>query len=650
MTTSNSGSIVQIKSYWDGLAAEIKTIILNHCDLLTQYLNNHLTQQEIETNSVDIWNLAIKFNFQGDFSTLPNKLPNTKNGLANITSRDFYKRLCKFRPDLAGPRILQKFMHKYDDIWWWLTGTEESDQNENHVRKFMDAIPNSSLSNMLLHIPLRQQWMDDYDLREVHDRYEDDMDVIKLWVINGYFGHVGLFKSTLEELLSTPKRFLERMFKITLPQLCNNILWLAVSEGVFEVVELLMDSGIDGIDAGFMENEFIRLASQKGHLDVVTLLLEQDDVNPMAEGYESFSLAAENGHFDVVKVLLESVEGDDDELPDCAKASLYAAALGGFLDIVQYVVELGVVEPGYDGNCLFRAACRRGHVNVANFLLGIEGVNPFDADNEALRMAAKRGHKEIVELLLQLPGIDASAVDNEALRMAALHGHLDIVKLLLGCSGVDASAMDNEAIRSASAEGYYDIVKFLLGVPGVDASALDNEAIQDASADGYHQIVKLLLGAHGVDTTACNNQAIRDASRRGHYEVVKPLLRVQGVDPTACNNQAIRSACIKGHIKVVEELLKVQGVDASANNNEAILVALGKGHVAVVKKLLEVEGVYSSNLGIQLLELAASGGFLDVVKILVEVKGVDASVNDKAALRAARLRRRLDVVQYLECK
>ncbi|KAJ3292065.1 hypothetical protein HDU76_007196, partial [Blyttiomyces sp. JEL0837] len=175
--TTTSGSIFHINSYWCMLAPEIQTIILDNCDLLTRYLNNCLTDEEIKTHSVAIWNLAIKFNFQGDLSTLPKEVPNVKNGLANITSRDFYKQLCMFQPDLAGTNILVRFMHSMY-LTWALTWKIRSTFFHSFVRAISGSTSGSFLPKMLLHIPMRHQWMDDEDLANIMEQHDDNLEMI----------------------------------------------------------------------------------------------------------------------------------------------------------------------------------------------------------------------------------------------------------------------------------------------------------------------------------------------------------------------------------------------------------------------------------------------------------------------------------------
>ncbi|KAJ3301548.1 hypothetical protein HDU76_005708 [Blyttiomyces sp. JEL0837] len=423
------------------------------------------------------------------------------------------------------------------------------------------------MTTMLLHIPMRQQWRRNEDLIELVFYSDDDLHLIKMWVIFGCFGHIELFKKTMEDLLKMHKSELKAIVKKTLSQLCNYMLRLAASEGVFEVVKLLLDSKIDGVDAAVEENDCIKWASARGHLNVVTLLLEQHGVDPTCDDYEAFQTSADSGYFDVLKVLLESVKGDD-KFRVATNESLYGASLGGHFQIVKHLLELPGVDVGFDDNCVFIAACRRGHVELAKFLLGVDGVDPCDDDNVAFIAASECGRKEILELLLTVPGSNASAADNRALRLASSNGDLDIVTLLLGIPGVDASAMDNEAIRC---------------IKGVDATACNNEAIREASINGHTKVVEEVLRVPGI--AANNNAAILGALENDHVMVVRLLLGVESVCSLDVGIKALEFVASKGYMDLVKLLVEVKGVDAFANDNAALRAACLGQHLDVIRYL-----------------------------------------------------------------
>ncbi|KAJ3317138.1 hypothetical protein HDU76_001327 [Blyttiomyces sp. JEL0837] len=406
------------------------------------------------------------------------------------------------------------------------------------------------MSHLLLHIPLRQQWLDDNDLVEAINEYDT-----KLWVISGCFGHVNYFKRMLEEFLDMPYRRLTTLFSIPITTLLEYIFRFAASEGLVDIAKLILDLEIEGIDvdASAEENDAIKSACLNGHLDMVTLLLEQRCVDPTVSEYRPFTDAVENGYLDILKALFNAVETEDME--KAAQKSLYSAALAGKLDIVKYLIlELGVANVGFKDNIVFIGACRQGCLHVAQFLLGIDGVDPTDCESNALRAASECGHKEIVELLLAVPGIDPSAADNGAIRSAAFNGHVDIVKLLLNDQRVDATACNNEAIRSASRHGHTEIVEQLLKVPGVDATAYNYQAIFEALTNGRRMVVMALLGTDTVYPAKVGVRLLERAASKGYLDVVKILVEVKGVDPSANRDAAMRAACRGEYLDVIKYL------------------------------------------------------------------------------------------------
>ena len=83
-----------------------------------------------------------------------------------------------------------------------------------------------------------------------------------------------------------------------------NMLQYASYMGHVEIVRLLLAH----IDPGADKNYAIRLASKKGHYDVVNLLLICDRVNPSDYDNYAIKLAIENGHQEIVKLLISKTD------------------------------------------------------------------------------------------------------------------------------------------------------------------------------------------------------------------------------------------------------------------------------------------------------------------------------------------------------
>ncbi|KAJ3316623.1 hypothetical protein HDU76_001665 [Blyttiomyces sp. JEL0837] len=104
-------------SPWDTLPTDTKKKLLQNASLLTRYLNNILTDDEIKFHENEIWNEAFKMNWDGDLALLPaDHLPSIRTGLANVTDKEMYYRFCALRPDLA---CLGLFEFHFDDVAVW---------------------------------------------------------------------------------------------------------------------------------------------------------------------------------------------------------------------------------------------------------------------------------------------------------------------------------------------------------------------------------------------------------------------------------------------------------------------------------------------------------------------------------------------------
>lgn len=132
-------------------------------------------------------------------------------------------------------------------------------------------------------------------------------------------------------------------------------------------------------------------------------------------------LAVERGHPDVVHLLLEAGATtewlDGDEL-DQGRGALHAAADEGFLEITRLLLHYGAEKDA--ANCSdaltpLHYAAKKGHVAVVRLLLEY-GAEKDAEDAEHLRplhMAAEEGHASVVRVLLDF-GADKEGVDLES--------------------------------------------------------------------------------------------------------------------------------------------------------------------------------------------------------------------------------------------
>jgi hypothetical protein len=191
----------------------------------------------------------------------------------------------------------------------------------------------------------------------------------------------------------------------------------------------------------------LHLAAFNGHPGILCRL----DVNKTGavdrvdgSGTTALQWACERGHLDVVQLLLEKGADVNAQGGECGNA-LQAAAQGGHLEIVQLLLEKGAdvnTQGRHYGNA-FYAAARGGHLKIVQLLLekGADVNVQGGRYSNALQAAAQGRHLKIVQLLLE-KGADVNAQGGEygnALLAAAGGGHLKIVQLLLK-KGADDNA------------------------------------------------------------------------------------------------------------------------------------------------------------------------------------------------------------------
>ncbi len=240
-----------------------------------------------------------------------------------------------------------------------------------------------------------------------------------------------------------------------------------------------------------IENRHLTVAAGNGHIAVVNRLLELQEVvdNVAACDNNALRQAAGNGHLDVVNRLLEfqtvrdNVAAVDTDMimgitmwgvPSwglCSTALDYAAR-GGYLDIVNRLLEFQVVRDNIAENYAFKRAAEKGHLDIVNRLLEFQAVrdNIADNNNEALAWAAGDGRLAVVNRLLEFQAVrdNITANNNGALRAAARKSHLAVVERLLE---IDRSCYNN--ILEADFPEVYEAIGNRRVAKGVAVKALN---------------------------------------------------------------------------------------------------------------------------------------------------------------------------------
>ena len=207
------------------------------------------------------------------------------------------------------------------------------------------------------------------------------------------------------------------------------------------------------------QKEFDACITRECDKEKVLLLLLHPLVDPAAQDNAAIRLAADKGHLDLVNRLLQDARVDPAVLGNRA---IHSASVNGHVAVVDRLLQDARVYPAAMHNWAIRSATFNGHLAVVDRLLQDGRVDPAAHDNEAIRWASENGHMDVVDRLLQDGRVDPAAKDNAAVRWASKNGNLDVVERLLQDGRVNPAAAGNAAIQIASKNGNLDVVERLL--------------------------------------------------------------------------------------------------------------------------------------------------------------------------------------------
>ena len=227
----------------------------------------------------------------------------------------------------------------------------------------------------------------------------------------------------------------------------DRLFFEACKEGRLEEVERRLNKCQNPNAAA--ERTALHLASQRGHPEVVRLLLEAGascDLAATDDGTTPLMLAADFGHLEVVRSLLEAGASCNQARTNDGTTSLILAAENGHsndhLEVVRLLLETRAsidLAATDDGTTPLMSATEYGHLNVVRLLLEARAhCDQARTSNgkTPLHLAAEEGNLEVVRLLLHADACDeARTHHNETpLHVATQHGHDEIARLLQGAA------------------------------------------------------------------------------------------------------------------------------------------------------------------------------------------------------------------------
>lgn len=238
----------------------------------------------------------------------------------------------------------------------------------------------------------------------------------------------------------------------------------SVIRGHTKIVKTLIQ---EGVNPSIMNDLAITIASDKGHLKIVRLLLQDERVNPRHEQLDCMlRTAAMKGHLKIMKLLVRC-RGLNTRVD--WGGLLIEAATGGRIKLIQYLLSAHVTDVQTEHRyCAITQACGRGHTDALKMLLPLVQVDILSMTyNNSSYLASRAGRTEILRILLdRLSRMGIQKDMSIELTTAAERGHYECVKLLLESSNCNITMhCGYDALTQAMWRGREAVVRLLLTDP-----------------------------------------------------------------------------------------------------------------------------------------------------------------------------------------
>ncbi|GMF21228.1 unnamed protein product [Phytophthora fragariaefolia] len=420
-----------------------------------------------------------------------------------------------------------------------------------------------------------------------------------------------------------------------------------------------------------METEDLVRVARVGDLARVKYLVGQ---RKDLDTGDALRWAALGGYLEVVRYLVEKCNSDVNAKDEHGAAAVVWAASSGKVKVVQYIAEqcdVDINAKSESGYTAFLVAAQWGHYDVVQFLCEQCDANVKcrnENESTALMLAAVGGHTDVARYLVEQCGLDLNAENIHglnALMGGVLSGGTEIVRYLVKEQGADVNAKDakgNTVLMGAILEDNVEMVCCLAEQCDADVNvknATGSTALMEAAARGNAEIVQYLVERWGTGVDEKNTSgvtALMCAAKYGHIEVVQYLSEHCKADMNAANGvgaTALMWAAAAGKATVVRYMIEQGGADVNAtskNGYTALMAAVEKKSLKVVQYLVEQCDIdliaRRTDDGFTALMLAARHGELELVQYIVEHGDAKDIGNDGALMWAASCGH-LEIVRYL---
>ncbi|KAJ3312087.1 hypothetical protein HDU76_002964, partial [Blyttiomyces sp. JEL0837] len=568
--------------------------------ILTQYLNDILTPDEISSNATSIWIDAFKQNWSGNLSLLPKQgFPNAFNGLCQVSSKEMYNRLCRLFPNLSptSPKmnqILRVFFTDNSSYGRLLDakGTvsinlDDQDQIEvrDHPISEFDQLfirrGVSALSSCLIHIPMGRCWLDHPDLEPWVSLNPGNM--VKMGIAMNHFdlyGNLEMFKYIWEKgcrfgqdyfFTNTLVEAVQHSRISILDFIVNNVMFAENTNGVQYIAIFNQRRYTENLRLWEWWIDICQVHSDKGlqpnlQLVVKTLAEAKHVVAKLGPrnniDFQMLEVSAQQGNLESFNYLWKHCRNVPQSISQLSTTQALADTINLSYFQPRETLDFDgheVILPCFTIEALIFKHVNDGTPRCASLTIARNLIKhqPFPYIQTFLRVckcpyfefifslmdfAAKYGKLEVLQYLHEN---NISTCTTEAMDLASENGHLSVVEYLHenrseGCT--------TEAMDAAARNGHLEVVKFLHYNRNEGCT---KAAMTDAAREGHVDVVRFLNENRNEGHYKC---IVWDAIRFQRFEVVKYLHESVA---TACEwfgTKAMDLAAFNGDLRIVRYL------------------------------------------------------------------------------------------------
>ena len=199
---------------------------------------------------------------------------------------------------------------------------------------------------------------------------------------------------------------LKRGNRADISRICNEILWAASTSGSIELVQAMLDEGVDVNAVNLGGSRALEYAAYRGHAAIVSLLFERGaDLNYVGSMWNAIQAAARQGHQEVVQILLDH-GADINTLGIRYRTPLWEAAENQQSSMMRFLFSKGAdLAVEEIGDYAFSRAAFQGHEEVVRILaemgVSVDG-DPDDPNPPPILNAIMHEQQRMVKVLLEL--------------------------------------------------------------------------------------------------------------------------------------------------------------------------------------------------------------------------------------------------------